>query len=198
MMFSGQEGEVYWACWKSRFLQADQKCPDARRPKSWGVRRTWVYVATTKDEGNAADGRFSTACILLTLTADVETFPLRTRKGTWFWSTSDTSYSRSISLEFLNPIMKHSLIDRYNKKSSRRDTGRVADFRRYPLFQWAIVNSWIWFLLLTGRWNLHPNFPNSSFCRHNFWTSPQDATFKWKSSRKHNIITTSKAWRQKQ
>jgi len=26
-----------------------------------------MYVATTKDQGNAADGRFSTACIVLTL-----------------------------------------------------------------------------------------------------------------------------------
>jgi len=50
---------------KNSFFQADQKCPDARRPKSWGVRRTWMYAATTKDEGNAADGRFSTACSLL-------------------------------------------------------------------------------------------------------------------------------------
>jgi len=26
------------------------------------VRRTWMYAATTKDEGNTADGRFSAAC----------------------------------------------------------------------------------------------------------------------------------------
>jgi len=26
------------------------------------VRRTWTYAATTKDEGNTADGRFSAAC----------------------------------------------------------------------------------------------------------------------------------------
>jgi len=26
------------------------------------VRRTWWYVATTKDKGNAADGRFSATC----------------------------------------------------------------------------------------------------------------------------------------
>jgi hypothetical protein len=43
-----------------------------------------MYAATTKDEGNAADGRFSTACILLTLTVDVDTFALRATKGMWF------------------------------------------------------------------------------------------------------------------
>jgi hypothetical protein len=26
-----------------------------------------MYAATTKDEGNAADGRFSTACLFLTM-----------------------------------------------------------------------------------------------------------------------------------
>jgi len=26
------------------------------------VRRTWMYAATTKNEGNAADGHFSAAC----------------------------------------------------------------------------------------------------------------------------------------
>jgi hypothetical protein len=31
-------------------------------PKSQGVRRTWTFAATTKDEGNAEDGRFSAAC----------------------------------------------------------------------------------------------------------------------------------------
>jgi hypothetical protein len=41
------------------FLQVTQKCPDARRPKFQGVRRTWMYAATTKNEGNATDGRFS-------------------------------------------------------------------------------------------------------------------------------------------
>jgi hypothetical protein len=41
--------------------QAAQKCPDARRPNSRGVRRTSMYAATTKEEGNAADGRFSAA-----------------------------------------------------------------------------------------------------------------------------------------
>gem|GEM_PF-4810313 len=30
--------------------------------KSLGVRRTYKYVATTKDEGNDADGRFSATC----------------------------------------------------------------------------------------------------------------------------------------
>jgi len=46
----------------SFFLQAVQKRLNARRPKSIGVRRTKRYVATTRDEGNAADERFSTAC----------------------------------------------------------------------------------------------------------------------------------------
>jgi hypothetical protein len=35
-----QQGHIFRSCWKSPFLQADQKCPDARRPKSWGMRRT--------------------------------------------------------------------------------------------------------------------------------------------------------------
>jgi len=32
----------------------------ARNPEECG--RTWMYAATTKDEGNTADGRFSAAC----------------------------------------------------------------------------------------------------------------------------------------
>jgi len=47
---------------KTPVLQVDQKRPDARRPKSTGVTRTVQYVATTWDEGNAADGRFSSTC----------------------------------------------------------------------------------------------------------------------------------------
>ncbi len=40
-------------------LEVAQKRPDTRRPKFRGVRRTYEYVATTRDEGNAVDGRFS-------------------------------------------------------------------------------------------------------------------------------------------
>ena len=43
------------------FPRAVQKWPDARPPKSRGLRRTLAYAAGTRDEGNAADGRFSTA-----------------------------------------------------------------------------------------------------------------------------------------
>jgi hypothetical protein len=49
-------------CRKTRAAQAAQKRPDARHPKSRGMRRTFQYVAVTRDEGNAADGRFSAAC----------------------------------------------------------------------------------------------------------------------------------------
>jgi hypothetical protein len=28
------EGHIFTGCWKTHFFQADQKCPDARRPKS--------------------------------------------------------------------------------------------------------------------------------------------------------------------
>jgi hypothetical protein len=45
------------------FWEADGKCPDARLPKSRGMRRTEKYAAVTRDEGNAADGRFPTASI---------------------------------------------------------------------------------------------------------------------------------------
>jgi hypothetical protein len=34
----------------------------SRRRVGESVRRTWMYAATTKDEGNVADGRFSAAC----------------------------------------------------------------------------------------------------------------------------------------
>ena len=44
------EGE----CRKTRFGEADGKCPYARLPKSRGVRRTEEYAAVTRDEGNAA------------------------------------------------------------------------------------------------------------------------------------------------
>jgi len=44
------------------FLQVDQKGPDSRPPKSLGVRRTFMYAATTKDEGNTEDGSFSSIC----------------------------------------------------------------------------------------------------------------------------------------
>jgi len=43
-------------------MQADQKRPDARHLKLREVRRTEKYAATTRSEGNAADGRFSSAC----------------------------------------------------------------------------------------------------------------------------------------
>jgi hypothetical protein len=46
--------------------QAAQKHADARRLKSGGVRRTLMYVATTKGEDNAADICFSTAFIYFT------------------------------------------------------------------------------------------------------------------------------------
>jgi hypothetical protein len=42
-------------------LEADGKCPYARLPKSRGMRCTEKYAAVTRDEGNAADGRFPTA-----------------------------------------------------------------------------------------------------------------------------------------
>jgi len=48
-------------CRKTGFCEADGKCPNARLPKSRGMRRTCRYVAMTRDEGNAADGRFPTA-----------------------------------------------------------------------------------------------------------------------------------------
>jgi hypothetical protein len=48
---------IHW-CWKSPCSQVAQKCPDARRPQFRGVRRTLKYAATTRDKGNAADGRF--------------------------------------------------------------------------------------------------------------------------------------------
>jgi len=34
----------------------------SKAPKSGGARRTFKYVAATRDEGNAGDGRFSAAC----------------------------------------------------------------------------------------------------------------------------------------
>ena len=40
--------------------EAVQKCPDARHSKFWGTSRTCGYVAVTKNESNATDGRFST------------------------------------------------------------------------------------------------------------------------------------------
>src|SRR5512136_1002979 len=43
-------------------LQVAQKRSDTRRPKSRGMRRTVQYVAVTRDEGNAVDGRFSATC----------------------------------------------------------------------------------------------------------------------------------------
>jgi hypothetical protein len=43
-------------------LQVAQKCPDARRPKILRREAYIKYVAATKDEGNAADGRFSATC----------------------------------------------------------------------------------------------------------------------------------------
>jgi hypothetical protein len=62
---------------ENSFSQA--KCPDARRPRAVhlpfrqailcrnGLKPfLLMYAATTKDEGNAADGCFSTACLFLT------------------------------------------------------------------------------------------------------------------------------------
>jgi hypothetical protein len=43
-------------------LQVDQKRSDTRHPISGGVRRTYEYAATTRDEGNAVDERFSATC----------------------------------------------------------------------------------------------------------------------------------------
>jgi hypothetical protein len=46
---------------KTGLGEADGKCPAARLPKSRGMRRTEKYAAVTRDEDNAADGRFPTA-----------------------------------------------------------------------------------------------------------------------------------------
>jgi hypothetical protein len=46
---------------KTGFSEADGKCPDARLPKFRGMRRTQKYAAVTRNEGNAANGRFPTA-----------------------------------------------------------------------------------------------------------------------------------------
>ena len=46
---------------KNRLSPGDQKSVDARRPKSCQVRRTEMHAATTRDEGNHADGRLSAA-----------------------------------------------------------------------------------------------------------------------------------------
>jgi hypothetical protein len=43
-------------------LQAVVKRPDARHPKFQGMRPTKKYAAMTRNEGNAADGLFPTAC----------------------------------------------------------------------------------------------------------------------------------------
>jgi hypothetical protein len=42
-------------------MEADGKYPDARHPKSRGMRRTDKYAAVTRDEDNTADGCFPTA-----------------------------------------------------------------------------------------------------------------------------------------
>jgi len=39
-------------------MEAGRKCSDARHLKSLGARRTEKYAAVTRDEDNAADGRF--------------------------------------------------------------------------------------------------------------------------------------------
>jgi hypothetical protein len=49
------------ACLNTICMEAVEKCLDARRTKSRGMRRTYEYAAMTKDECNAADGRFPTA-----------------------------------------------------------------------------------------------------------------------------------------
>jgi hypothetical protein len=46
---------------KNWLLEAVQKVPDARQAKSRGMRQDFSSAAVTKDECNAADGRFSTA-----------------------------------------------------------------------------------------------------------------------------------------
>jgi hypothetical protein len=51
----------YWNLVKNHPPRADQKRPDARHPTFRGVRRTYQYAATTRNKGNAADGRFSSA-----------------------------------------------------------------------------------------------------------------------------------------
>ena len=42
-------------------LEAGGKYPDARHPKSRGMRRTQKYAVVTRDEDNAADGCFPPA-----------------------------------------------------------------------------------------------------------------------------------------
>jgi len=46
---------------ENQILKAEQKCPDARHLKFGGMRRTWKYAAMTRNEGNVADGHFSSA-----------------------------------------------------------------------------------------------------------------------------------------
>ena len=52
-------------CWKSNFCKADQKCPDARRPKSWGVRRT--MDVRCNDEGRGERRRWAFFSSLLSV-----------------------------------------------------------------------------------------------------------------------------------
>jgi RNA-directed DNA polymerase len=49
------------ACRRTPFSEAVGKCSDARHPRFLGMRRTYRYAAVTKNEDNAADGRFPTA-----------------------------------------------------------------------------------------------------------------------------------------
>jgi hypothetical protein len=54
--YSGERAAGY-----QEIIKADQKRPDARRPKFRRMRRTIKYAAMRRKEGNDADGRFSSA-----------------------------------------------------------------------------------------------------------------------------------------
>jgi len=54
--FLSTRSTLYKFVEKVHFSKASQKCPDARRPKSRRVRRTFDVRRNMKDEGNAADG----------------------------------------------------------------------------------------------------------------------------------------------
>jgi hypothetical protein len=53
---------VYQDAEKLAFAQAAQEGPDARRRAIRGARRTYGYVAASRERANAADGPFSAAC----------------------------------------------------------------------------------------------------------------------------------------
>ncbi len=54
-----------------------KKHPDARRAISRGMRRTVPYVAMTKQERNKADGCFSTACYIKSVSRGYTTGQMR-------------------------------------------------------------------------------------------------------------------------